>query len=127
METEMQILVAEINPGEAQRLVRALETLCWSAQVATSPEQILDLLRRQIFHEAIVAVELDIADKPALAHLTLLPIVQRLVAVGPPGDINMEIRARTAGAGAYITRPVTPGVLAGVLRVSNLDCVRGPP
>ena len=108
------VLVAEINVAEAEHLMRELAKLSRRARPATSVEQILEVLRSEILHEAIVAVDLDIEDRPALVHLARLPATELLVAVGPADETEMEIRARRAGARVYLPRPVTAEMLSGL-------------
>ena len=115
MQNGKPVLVAEISLAEAEHLVRALARLSRRVRMATSAEQLLGLLRSEILHEAVVAVELEIEDKPALTYLARLPAMERLVAVGPANEAAMEIQARTAGATAYLARPVTANTLAGAL------------
>ncbi len=102
------ILIAEVNRVEAKRLARALKALNCTARVAHSDEQIIELLRKEVFHEGVVAVELQIAEELALAYLSRIVTIRFLAAVGPADDPDAEVRARCAGAQVYLPRPVTP-------------------
>ena len=121
------ILGAEAGAGEAAQLKRVLQSLGQRVHLVTSGEQILEIIRREIFEQAIVACELVIADQPALAYLARLPSLERLLATGPSGDVDMEIRARSAGADAYLPRPVSTVSLARALRAGSNEHRRGPP
>ncbi len=118
-QNEKPVLVAEINVAEAEHLARELARFYRQARLATSTEQILEVLRSEILHEAIVAVELDIDHKPVLAHLAGLPSFDFIVAVGPANEAEMEIRARVAGAQVYLPRPVTSQMLSGLSWIRN--------
>ncbi len=120
------ILVAEINATEAEHLARELARFSRQTRLASSTEQILEVLRSEILHEAIVAVELDIDHKPVLAHLAGLPSFDFIVAVGPANEAEMEIRARAAGAQVYLPRPVTSEMLSGLSWMTSPNCSLAP-
>ena len=124
-QNEKPVLVAEINQAEAEHLAHELARFSRQARLATSTEQILEVLRGEILHEAIVAVELDIDHKPVLAHLAGLPSFDFLVAVGPANETEMEIRARVAGAQVYLPRPVTSQMLSGLSWMTSPNCSLG--
>ena len=65
----------------------------------------------------MIATELTAGQDPLLARLARLPALQPLVATGPPDDPATEMLARLAGADVYLTRPVSPEVLASALQL----------
>jgi hypothetical protein len=111
----MLILAAEGRLEDVVRLRECLAILGEHVRMATSADEVMEHLRRDIFTRAVVAVELAWGCEPMLARISRLPVVEHLVAIGPPDDTRMEARARTAGAGAYVARPVTVRVLAMAL------------
>ena len=110
------ILAAEAHPRHARHLLRCLTRLRFRVHLATSPEQVLDLSRRAVFHQAVVGVELSVSDEPLLGRLARLPAMQHVVVMGPAGDPTTEVLARSAGAHIYLVRPVTTERLARALR-----------
>ena len=122
MQNGMGILVASGNPNEAKRLAKALGILPHPVSTATSGEHILELLRRQLFYSAIVCVELNIADTPALLYLANLPTLELLIGIGPPGDIEMEMQARFSGVDVFLARPIRTHILEEIQSL-----VRGAP
>jgi len=101
------ILAAESDPADAENLLRCLKLYGQTVLLATSSEDVLRLIRRQVYERAVVGVDLVIGDEPLLARLSSLPALRYLVATGPPGDVEMETLARLAGAGVYLQRPVS--------------------
>jgi len=118
------ILAAEGRPEDAARLRECLAILGEHMRMATSAAEVMEHLRREIFTRAVVAVELSWGCEPMLARISRLPAVEHLVATGPPDDTCMEARARTAGANAYVMRPVTVRVLAMALGARSRDKAR---
>ena len=111
------ILAAESDPVDAARLFRALALLGYRVTLATSPEQVLEMIRQHVFPQAVVAAEMTLGDEPILARLARLPSMRCLVATGPAGQTEMEQRGRLSGATVYLPRPVTIEALAKALRV----------
>ena len=111
------ILAAEVTIGDARHLVRCLMPLAIHVYPATSVEQVFERMRHKIFHEAIVATELTLGGELLLSHLHRLLGKSSLVALGPPGDLEAEARAREAGAKTYLSRPVTTESLAEALQI----------
>lgn len=123
----MFILAAEPDSVDAERLSSTLRRLGQPVQVATSAQQVLGLMRRQMFDQAVIAAELVMDGQSLLAYLSELPLIDHLVAVGPAGDLQTERSARLAGAGAYLVRPVTEEALTGALFCQCPDKIRAPP
>jgi len=123
MARERAVLAAEIVPAEAEHLVRCLVRLGHPVRLATTGAEALALLRREIFDQAVVAAGLKLDGLPLLAWLSRLPAPGWIVAIGPAGDVDAEVRARSFGAAAYLTRPVSTEALAVALRLP----IRGPP
>ncbi len=118
MRKDNPILLAEIIPESAANLDVMLRHLGYRTRLADTSEMALCVLRREIVHSAIVAVELTDRGEPMLARLAALPSVRQLLAVGPAGGILWELCARRAGAGVYLPRPVTMKRLAQALGAS---------
>ena len=128
MRNESAVLVAEVSSQAAARLETMLRRLGHRVRTATSVGQTLEIVRREIVAQAVVAAELHLAGEPILARLSVLPALRRLVAVGPAGRPDVEIRARRAGADAYLARPVHPVRLATALGISvSAACTTGRP
>ena len=108
---EPPILVAETSLEEACRLGLLLRQAGRAAQTVATAGQVLEIVGRQMVHQAVVAMELTIEDEPILARLSRLPAMRRLVAVGPAAEPCIEQRARQAGAQVYLPRPVAGGLL----------------
>ena len=124
LSNESPILVAEVNRAEAKRLGRALKALSRTVRVAGSAERLIELLRKEVFHEGVVAVEVQIGKESALAYLSRLLAVRYLVGVGSADDASAEVRARAAGAQVYLPRPVTSEMLSGLSWMrNNRDCL----
>ena len=121
------ILAAEYASADAEQLSGALRGLGWPVQVATSAQQVLELMRRQMFGQAVIAAELAMDGQSLLAYLSELSFIDHLVAIGPPGDLETERSARLAGARAYLIRPVRADDLKGALYRWCLDEARAPP
>ena len=115
------ILVAEVNRVEANRLARALKALNCTVRVADSSEQVIKLLRNEVFDAGLVAVELQIDKDSVLAYLSRFVTIRFRAAVGPADDPDAELRARFAGAQVYLPRPVTTKMLSALLWISNRD------
>jgi len=111
------VLAAEPDLADARCLVQGLSQLRQPVRLAMSPYDVLDLLRREVFRHAVVAAEMMLDGEPIVARLTRLPMLQRIVAIGPAGDPAMEVRARVAGAHVYLTRPVSSDDLARALAI----------
>ncbi len=114
MATAIPILAVEPVIADSHQLVQCLRQLgheVWS--VATAAEA-MALLRQEPFRWAVVAAEMAAGGQPLLARVRHVPTLERLAATGPPGDPEMEVQARCAGADVYLTRPVTAGALAGI-------------
>lgn len=108
------LLAAEASPA-AQELLRCLRPLGARVALATSAEEALRALRREVFRRAVVAIEIALDGEPLLARLSRLSSLECLVAIGPGGDAAAEGAARVAGAQAYLARPVTTGLLSRAL------------
>jgi CheY-like chemotaxis protein len=111
------ILAAEPDLADARHLVQCFGRLRQPVRLAMSPEDILDLLRREAFGRVIVATEMTLDGEPILARLARLPMLQHVVATGPGGDPALEVRARLAGAHVYLPRPVDLEDLARALAI----------
>ena len=122
MQNGPSILVATADPDEVLKLAKALDFLSHPVSTATTGQQILELLRRELFSTAIVGTELRIADRPALFYLAGLPTLELLIGIGPSGDTETEIHARFGGSDVFLTRPIKPKVL-----VEMQSLIRGPP
>ena len=117
-ESDKAILAAEVDPMDAARLFRTLVLLGYRVRPASSAEQVMEAIRRQIFTHAALAIEMTIEGEPIITRLSALPSMAQLIAVGPPGDQKAERQARLAGADLYICRPVGIEVLAKALRAA---------
>jgi ActR/RegA family two-component response regulator len=107
MRKDNPILLAETIPDSATDLAVMLRCLGYRPHLACTCEMALDVLRREIVGSAVVAVELTDCGEPMLARLATLPSMRQLLAVGPADGAFWELRARRAGAGVYLPRPVT--------------------
>ena len=116
MRKEKAIFVAEPLAGEAGNLRLLLEQMGYLVRMAGTTPETLEIMRREVFIQAVVAAELTLGDELTLAQVSRLPALQRLVAVGPV-DEKTEIRARRAGADVYLARPVRAGPLAMALHM----------
>jgi CheY-like chemotaxis protein len=122
--TPTPILAAEPTLAGARNLVQCLSGLRLPVRLAMSSSDIIDLLRREVFTRAVVASEFMIDGEPAIARLTRLPMLERVVAIGPAGNADLEMQARRAGAQAYLTRPVSAESLARALAIPGLVAAR---
>jgi len=118
---EVIVLAAERGPAEASRLQRSLLQLGCRTRTASSPGEILALIRQEVFHRAIVAVELAWEGEPILARLARLPLPRDIVAIGPNGDPEMERLGRASGASVYLERPITIDKLAKALWIPDVS------
>jgi CheY-like chemotaxis protein len=118
------VLVAEHGAANAQRAVADLSRCGLRTRAGRGVAEALELLRCEAFDAAVVAVELMIEGRPLLERLAQLPGLSLVVATGPPGDWEMERRARMAGARAYLPRPVAASTWARTFRKVSL---RRPP
>ena len=112
---EVLILAAERGPAESSRLYRSLVQLGCRVRTGSSAEEVLLMIRREIFQRAVVAVELAWEGQPILARLARLPSLWDIVAIGPSGDFEMERLGRASGVHLYLERPVTMEKLAKAL------------
>ena len=117
MNNENAILAVEVHPADAERLSQCLMSLDRPVRLTTSPQELLELIRRETFSQAVVAAEMTLGDESVLALLASLPEMELLAATGPPDDWEMEKRARLAGADFYLPRPVTTEALAMAFQV----------
>jgi ActR/RegA family two-component response regulator len=128
MRNESPILVAEPIAEAAAHLERSLGRLGFLVRLAGSTSEALEVMRRQLLTEAIVAVELAIGSQSLLERLGRLPALELLMATGPRGAPKMEVRARRAGAQLYLPRPVDVAALAAALSMSRSHvALAGPP
>lgn len=111
------ILIGEADARNAARLFRALILLGHRPALAMSSRQLVKMIGAQIFRHAIVAAELTIEGDPVLARLSRLPCMERLIALGQAGNVDMESRARLAGADMFLPRPVAIESLAKALQI----------
>lgn len=118
MEYVTCVLAVEPKPTDARDLARCLKELGLRFRLAHSAEEAMHVLRSAVFDGAVVAVELYLGPEPMLARLARLPATKVLVATGPAADFDAERRARTAGATAYLPRPVSTEALS-----INLTCM----
>ena len=121
------ILAAETNGQDARHLLRSLTPLGRPVRLATTTQDVLELLRREIFIAAVAAVEMALDGEPMLARLARLPSLEHLVAVGPVGEMNWRNLAYRAGAETCLTRPVTTEALAGALGLEIPSVTERPP
>lgn len=117
MASRMPVLAAEPALADARHLVGCLTRLRQTVRVAMSADDIIDMLRREVFTRAVVAVELTLDGEPILARLARLPMPKRIVAVGPAGDPTSEVLALVSGAQTYLARPVSVEDLARALAI----------
>ena len=110
------VLVAEHGAANARRVVSGLSQCGLRTRSGRGVTETLELLRCEAFEAAVVGVELMIDGRPLLERLTQLPGLSLVVATGPPGDWEMERRARMAGARAYLPRPVSISTWARTFR-----------
>lgn len=115
---EHALLAAETGHVRAQELWRALLPLGQHVCLAASAQEAVELLRRELFGRAVVAVELETGGELLLARFKRLSGIERIVAVGPPGDARMEVGARLGGADMYVVRPVSTSLLSRALGLS---------
>ena len=115
------LLAAEADPVNAERLQQCLLPLGQRVFLARSAEDVVGLVRREVFHRAVIAVELALNGELVLARLSKFSGLAYLVAVGPKGDKEREQRARSAGATVYVTRPVTTELLSRALNLPVAD------
>jgi CheY-like chemotaxis protein len=120
------VLVAEPVLENARRLVQSLTALRLQVRVAMSPEDVLDLLRHEIFSAAVVASEMTLDGEPIVARLSRLPMLQRIVTLGDAGNAEAEIEARQSGTHVHLARPVTPEMLARALAMPGRTGSRSP-
>lgn len=121
------ILVVEPERSDADNLRRRLGQLGVTATMASTALEALQVLRQHIFDGAIVAAEMEIGGELLLSRLSRLPSTSHLLATGPPGDLEIEACARSAGACAYLPRPVQTQTLAMTLGLSeSFDMARAP-
>ncbi len=111
------VLVAEADPKDARQVVTCLLELGMEVYLAMSKEDVFRWLHRRVFRRAVVAAELTIGGEMLVARLARLSAITRLIAVGPAGDLEVEARCRSAGAKAYIGRPVNVEMLGALLGV----------
>lgn len=115
LEQQERILTAEPDANAAMRLTKSLSLLGYQVELARAPEEVMALIRKNIFRRAIVAVELSLEGQNILARLAQLPSMKYLIATGPAKDCQAETNARLAGANLYLPRPVTMESLAKAL------------
>jgi CheY-like chemotaxis protein len=115
---EHAVLAAEADVNQTWHLVRCLVPLGLRVYPASSVREVIDRLRKQVFTQAFVATELNLDGEPLINRIGQLPSIQVLVALGPGGNTGLESRARAAGAGIYLTRPVTTEMLAEALQLT---------
>jgi len=112
---EREILAAEHDNRSAKDLSEVLAALGYDVYPAASAEEAMAVMRSVVLRAAVVAVELALGEEPVLSRLSHLPAIERLVAIGPAGDAEMEMLARLSGASAYVSRPATSEKLAAAL------------
>ena len=128
MRNDSVILVADGIPEQADFVQQLLRQMDYRVETAVSAEEVLKLIGREMLDRAIVAVEMTMDNEPTLARLSRLPALNRLVAIGPAGDAEMEMLARRAGAHVYLARPVMADPLAAALHIPVLsDSLARPP
>ena len=115
MQNEKVILAAEADSADAEHLRDCLSRLRYRVYLARSAAEILRLMQRTIFTNAIVGVELKIGDEPVLSVLSHLPATKKLIATGRAGDGEAEMLSRREGAHLYLPRPVNINRLAKAL------------
>jgi ActR/RegA family two-component response regulator len=113
--SNIAIIAAEVDPMRSTRLGRSLVLLGYQPAVASSAEEVITLIREGIYERAVVAAELVWEGRSIISRLCRLPSIQSVVAIGPTGDLHTEALARTAGASAYLARPVNIESLARAL------------
>ncbi len=106
MSPEMMVLAVEPGRDDAAVLVRCLGALGMLGRLARSEADAMQLLRRELFDAAVVSAELGLDRGSLLQRLAALPSPSLVLAVGPAGAGDLARRARRAGAGAYLARPV---------------------
>ena len=114
------ILIAE--PGNSAFLAGLLRSLYGSARVAADADEVFRIARKESIRQAVVAIELTVAGETVLSRLAGLPSLERLIAIGPPGQAGLERQARQAGADVYLSRPAP---IARLLEALNAPGARG--
>ncbi len=115
------ILAAEATSENGQHLLRCLKPFGFRVCLATTHEEVFELLQTRIFRRAIVAAELTSGREMLISRLASLPAIQYVIAIGPAGDMDMEARCRIAGAQAYLGRPVSTEMLATSMKLPIPD------
>ena len=85
------------------------------ARLARSEPEASALLHGETVTVAAIASEPGVGDVSLRARLSWLPSGRLVPGVGLAGDADMSRRARRAGAGAYLPRPVDARSLAMAL------------
>ena len=127
--TSGAVLVAEVEVRDGASLLEYLQSHpdVRTVSLATTSDKVLELIRSELFDRAVVAAELAIDGRPVLARLAALPSMKRLLAVGPMGCPEMEALARSAGAHAYLSRPVSSAEVAMALELSPVGAAQSLP
>ena len=101
-------LAVEPRRADAVNLARCLRTIGVRTYRARTVAGALRLLRSRLFDIGVVASELGVDGGWLLARLASLPSPRIVLAVASSAEGDMERRARLAGAGACVVRPVDP-------------------
>jgi len=110
--SNVTIIAAETDPARSNRLDRSLTLLGYQPVTVASAEEVMELIRNGVYELAVAAAELAWEGESIISRLSRLPSIRAVVAVGPPHDAAVEFAARTAGATAYLPRPVNLESLA---------------
>ncbi len=121
------VLVAEPISDGAAFLANLLQSWGRNVCTAANADEVLQIVRRQLVQQAVVATELAWADQMLLTRLAALPSLQQLVAIGPGGEPEIERLARLGGADVFLSRPVLVERLAQALNMSSSeDAIQKP-
>jgi len=127
MPERLTILLAEPQPDDAEALTHCVGHLGLDFNLAATAEEVIELLRRDLFRAAVIAVELTLRGEPLLRRISRLPVLECLVAIGPGGEAQWQLLARRNGAVAYMPRPATTQSLTTALLSLESDLVVDSP
>ena len=111
MQKEKAIFVAEPLAGEAGNLRLLLEQMGYLVRMAGTTPEALEIMRREVFIQAVVAAELTLGGELTLAQVSRLPALQRLVAFGSGGFTGVGLGVSRQKF-FYVPGSHTDGVLA---------------
>ena len=98
-------------------LADVLACLGRDAVCVRSAQESLEAIRHIMPVRAVVPVEMTMHGRSMISCLSALPSIHRLIAIGPADEPKAEALARSAGADAYLVRPVSMDVLVAALNL----------